>query len=81
MQTVEKLAIEAYLQYGALFLLAISGWVAAWTLYKDLLHTRAKFDSLQTATLKQLGDLTNVLKDLTDARRLEDLVRDLSKKS
>ena len=77
MDTANIIAAEAYAQYGALFLLAISGWGAAWVLYKDLVRTRTKFDDLQGQTLQQIANLGAVLKDLTDARRLEDLVRSL----
>lgn len=73
----KEIAQAVWAQYGALGLLSISGWLAAWVLYRDLVRTRAKFDSLQEQTLKQVNDLGNVLKDLTDSRRLEDLVRSL----
>jgi hypothetical protein len=80
MDTATTIVTQAYAQYGALFLLAISGWGAAWVLYRDLVRTRQKFDSLQVTTLTQMAELSAILGNLSDNRRLEDLVRELSKK-
>ena len=80
MQAAEQIAIEAYLQYGALFLLAASGWVALFFVWKALERTRAKLDALQAKTIEQVSNLGNLLKELTDNRRLEDLLRESLKR-
>jgi len=80
LQTAETIALEAYAQYGALSLLALSGWAAAYIVWRSLERTRAKLDDLQGQTIEQVSNLGNLLKDLTDNRRLEDLLRESLKR-
>lgn len=53
-------------QYGALGLLAASGWFATWTLWKANQKNLERFIALTEATIKVADETKNALKEVAD---------------
>jgi hypothetical protein len=66
---VEGIASNAFAQYGALGVLAVSGWVVAYLLWQALKQARLDYAALNERVLTALGNNTQAMTLLAERLR------------
>lgn len=76
-----EIANNFYIQFGAVALLAASGWGVAWVLWRRLTSLQDKHDGLAREIITQAAALNETARDMVAMKELKSFIKDLSRDS